>query len=200
MKNILLLIIFLLGISQFGIAQRDSKGSFEVSVLGSDFVNRTSFGLSLGVNKNWHEYFQVGFGVQFAFHSQSNTFGYEMGSPNFSATAFTFNNTAHLYSIGNFSVDANANLGLLILNLSDRDTGYYNPAFDTFEAETLAWETFRFLQGGITLNYIVSRRTDTNVSIFARVLKNQALGNVRFGGESANSNLQFNIGVKINLF
>lgn len=200
MKKLFLLIVFLLGISQLSIAQRDSKGSFEFSLLGTEFVDRASFGVAVGVNKNWHEYFQIGFSVQAAVNQQQNTFGYEVGSPYFSASAFTLNNTAQLYFIGNLSVEANANVGWLNINLQDEDVQEFNPVFGFWEAETVVSENFRFLQGGLTLNYIVSKKTDTNISIFARVLKNQAFGNVRFGGEDANSNFQYSLGLKINGF
>ena len=205
MKIYIYSIFFLLGVIQFNFAQedivqKDTKASFEASVLGSDFVNRTSIGLSFVVNKNWHEYFQMGVGLQTAFNRQSNSFGYDVFTPHYTSTALTFNNTAQLYSLGKFSVEANANFGWLFINLQDEDLAEYNPAFDIFQPATIARETFRMLQGGITLNYVIKQRETIAIAIFARVLKNQAFGNVRFGGADANSNFQFNIGVKLIAF
>lgn len=97
-------------------------------------------------------------------------------------------------------MEVNANIGWLNINLQDEDLQEFNPVFGFWEAETIVSENFRFLQGGLTLNYIVSRRSDTNIAIFARVLQNMAFGNVRFGGEDANSYYQFNLGVKLDLF
>lgn len=200
MKNIAFLFVVLLGIFQSSFAQKQTEGSFELNLLGTEFVDKTSYGVGLGVNKNWHEYFQIGFGVQVAINQQRNTYGYEIGTPYFSASAFTINNTARIFTLGNFSLEANANLGWLNINLQDDDVQEFNPVFGFWEAETIVSENFRFLQGGLTLNYIVSRRSDTNVAIFTRVLQNQAFGNVRFGGQEENSELQFSLGVKIIAF
>lgn len=200
MKKLLFFGLLAFAIMQTNYSQETAKGSFEGSIIGADFVDRTSLGFSFGFNKNWHENFQIGVGFQAAFNRQSNAFGYEVFSPYFSSTALTINNTAQLYSLGKFSVEANANFGWLFINLQDEDLVEYNPALNVFQPETIAWETFRFLQGGFTLNYQVNRKEDLAISIFARALKNQALGNVRFGGEDANSNFQFNLGVKITGF
>lgn len=200
MKNILFLFVVFLGIFQCSLAQSESKGAYEVSMLGADFANRTSFGVGFAAGANWHEYFHSGVSFQFAFNTNSSTFGYEVGSPMYSFVGFTFHNAARFYSKGNFSIEANANFGWLFINLSDDDFAQYNPALDVYEAESIASESFRLLQGGFTFNYIISKKIDRNISIFARVLKNQALGNVRFGGENANSNYQFNLGVKFDLF
>jgi len=200
MKTSLLLVFFFLGVVQFSLAQKEPAATVEVSLLGTKFVDQNSFGFSIGASRNWHEHFQIGFSLQSAFNGQRDTFGYGVGSPFYSIGVFTVNNTAQLYSVGNFSIDANANFGWLNINLQDEDLASFDPFFGFVESETIAQENFRFLQGGLTLNYIISKNNGLDVGVFVRALKNQALGNVRFGGEDANSNFQFNLGVKVYLF
>jgi hypothetical protein len=190
----------LFGFTQANLAQNTTNGSIEFSLLGAEFVDRTSIGFGVAIHKNWHEYFQIGLGLQMASNRKSNTFGYEVGSPFYTATAFTLNNTAQLYSIGNFSLEANANLGVLNINLQDEDFATFNPVLGIVESETIVQEYFRFLQGGFTLNYLVSKKDGFDILIFARALRNQSFGNVRLGGENGNSSLQFNLGIKVNAF
>ncbi|GGE35224.1 hypothetical protein [Psychroflexus planctonicus] len=201
MKKTLLLVLTILVFYQFSIGQEErSKGSFEFSVLGSEFVDKTSIGFSLAASTSWHEYFQIGFGFQSAFHSQENSFSYAVGSPYYTASALTINNIAQLYSIGDFFIEANANFGVLNISLQDQDFQDFNPVLGISESEAIAQEFFRLFQGGITLSYIITKKDRANISIFVRTLNNQAFGNVRFGGKNGNSNFQFNLGIKLNAF
>lgn len=52
MKNILFLFVVFLGIFQSSFAQKQTEGSFEFSLLGTEFVDKTSYGLALGASKN----------------------------------------------------------------------------------------------------------------------------------------------------
>lgn len=199
MKKTLFILICILG--QFGsYGQKNPEATFEFSFLGADFVDKSSFGFGIGVNRYWHQNFEIGLQLQSAFNRQNNTYGYVIGSPYYSATSLTLANSAQLFKLGRLSMQANANFGWLFLSLQDENFQEFDPIFGIFEPETIANETFRFLQGGLTLNYIINQRGDIDVVLFFRALYNQSLGNVRFGGEDANSGMQFNLGVKLNVF
>lgn len=200
MKKYIFILFFGLCMANFSQAQNLPQGVFEASFLGAEFVDKTAVGFGVGMSGYWHEFFQVGLQFQSAFHRQHNDFGYGVVSPYYSSSAFTISNTAQLFSFGRFSLEANANFGWLFTSLQDESIQDFNPIFGVFESVTIANETYRFLQGGITFNYVITKLTDTDITIFVRALQNQALGNVRFGGTSGNSSMQFNLGLKVVFF
>lgn len=197
--KILYSILFLAFFTQIN-AQSTANGNFEFDIFGAEFVERTSIGLSFGINANWHERFKGGLNLLFAGNRNPNDFGYEINRTRYTAFGLTFTNTAHLFSIGRFSLDANANFGWLFLGLENRDEDVYDPFLDIYITQEEANETFRFLQGGLTANLLISQGKKADYYMYARVLRNQALGNVRFGGESGNSSFHFALGIRIAAF
>lgn len=200
MKNIyFLLFLSVAGIGQIN-AQKTPEGSFEFSLLSNQLVDQSSFGFGIGIDRNWHESFQIGVQLQSVFHRNRATFGYGVGSPFYSGTSLLITNAAQLFRLGRWSLQANANAGWLFISLQDENFQEFNPLFGFFEPETIATETYRLVQGGLTLNFTISQKGDLDILLFVRALHNQAFGNVRFGGVEAQSGMQFNLGVKVLVF